>query len=755
MREHRLLHYRAEDFDPKKNPLTVATPSTPTMTATWNPNTQSYDTTSSSAARDQLRVNPRRAEEIAGDQDAIHRAQVAQNQTSATPQRAVMVTNPDTGQLEPARDENGNPIFQDNPAGFSDPFANNPAYTYDSRERTLGTPTGGAMGQAGAVGYNPNVRPGESGIPTASPLEMKSVSNIDALNAAVEDAKKDLETRRMNNEFINNQSGLWQAEDKIKKAEQARDEEIRRVSAENERMKNRLKTETESATQSTTPGTDIYGNQQEFDERNVATVPTTTTAAIQAMIQSADPTTAAMLQTALGILGQRMQDIGTEYYKEEDRAKAEFEMFQGIVGEMVDRQKELSVMKANLLKTTQDEAQQLAEQQRQAALAANETARQQTELNLLEQRRQLAVANAKKVRSMIGRNAVLGGFGSMASIEEIERTEFEGSAAVANFTAQMALIDKSYSDKALEINANYTNTIVTIHQNYANDMIDVVSKYNDKVDEAMKLKIGGAQRMEDKITNARTTMRNDWMKVQDDMLGYMQKAVDDARDAANKLRDDALQKQRDAFTQAMKIADVYGTKNPDLFSGFEDTLGLPRGTFSNTKTLEELRMKSTGGVAGAAATAKLVEEQRAQIRQLYPTASGEMVDTLVYATLQKLLPQKSLLTAYSYMSGNTINGEQYRIQPYLTASQGEDAVALSQMQLEDQRALSIGEKTPEQLVNELQDSNIIDTPMTDDQVIKYMQGMGYTYVDDDNFWDSWFKPLGKKFVSPLPMTLAP
>jgi hypothetical protein len=495
--------------------------------------------------------------------------------------------------------------------------------------------------------------------------------------------------------------------------------------------------------------------QDTFNQRNVATVPTTTTAAIQSMIASSDPATASTLQTALGILGQRMQDIGTEYYNESDRAKAEFDMFGEIIGEMSQRNDELSSMKMNLLKQTQAESEKLAELQKQSDLAANETARQQKQLDLQQARMDLAKANSKKVLSMISRNAVLGGFGSMASIAEIERTDFEGAQAIASFTAQMAIVDKSYGDKALEIGANYTNTMVTIHQNYANSMIDVVSKYNDKIDEITKLKIGGAQRMEDKISTARTTMRNSWIKTQDDTLKLMQDANKEARDQANKLRDEALAKQRDTFTQAMKIADTYGTKNPELFSAFEETLGLPAGTFSNTKTLEELRMKSANGVIGGSGVAKLVDEQRAQIRQMYPTANGKLIDTLVYSTLQKLLPQKNLLTAYSYMQSSPIGGELYRIQPYLTASQGENAIGSVTAQLEDQRSLQSGEKSVEELVNELQDGKKMTdskgnpAPMTDDQVKSYMQDMDYTYVDEGSFWDfdSWFKPLGEKFVS--------
>jgi len=313
----------------------------------------------------------------------------------------------------------------------------------------------------------------------------------------------------------------------------------------------------------TTPTVDAYGNPVQANGSNVA--PTTTTAAIQGLIQSSDPATAAMLQTAMGILGQRMQDIGTQYTDEKNRAEDEFSMYQEIVNEMTQRQSDLSAMKMNLLKTTQAESETLAKLQEQSALAANETARQQTELNLQEQRRQLAVANSKKVQSMISRNAVLGGFGSMASLAEIERTDQEGATAIANFTAQMALIDKSYADKALEIGANYTNTMVTIHQNYANSMIDVITKYNDKVDEATKLKIGGAQRMEDKLSAARTTMKNDWNKVQDDTLKYVQDAVKQAQTAINETKKEQRADTQSAMGQLFDAAKTWGTNTPQTF----------------------------------------------------------------------------------------------------------------------------------------------------------------------------------------------
>jgi len=195
----------------------------------------------------------------------------------------------------------------------------------------------------------------------------------------------------------------------------------------------------------------------------------------------------------------------------------------------------------------------------------------------------------------------------------------------------------------------------------------------------------------------------------------------------NTVRDDKRAEEKAMWDAAEKHLDTFGTQNKEALSFFENQLSIPSGSLSSFKTIEELKMKKSGGEGGFAS---IVDTQRQQIQAAYPNASGEMVDQLVYATLSKQMNTANLGKAYNYMASSPVKGESYRIQPFLTASSGEKIVNSTIQMLEDQRAVELGDMTPAQLVQSLQAEEDAkgNKIFSNDDIIKYMKGIGYTHA---------------------------
>lgn len=257
------------------------------------------------------------------------------------------------------------------------------------------------------------------------------------------------------------------------------------------------------------------------------------------------------------------------------------------------------------------------------------------------------------------------------------------------------------------------------------------------------------------LNSVRSSISKDKSERDKEMRSIMQKALDqksendkEARkslfdsnmkmiDEVGKARDDEATREKNLWDNAMKYIDTFGTQNTDALKEYEKELGLPTGSLSNQKTLEELRMKKTEG-ADTSGIITMVDEQRKQLMEFYPTASGEMIDTMVYAALTKQLGQANLSKAYSYMSTNQIGKGGYRIQPFLTAAQGQKMVDATMQKLDDQRAIETGDMSTADLISILKDEKDSDGNRVygDEDIIRYMKDLGYVHAPA---WNKTFK----------------
>lgn len=370
--------------------------------------------------------------------------------------------------------------------------------------------------------------------------------------------------------------------------------------------------------------------------------------------------------------------------------------------------RDINLAAANLAKDMAEIAQQKfeLEQHRNEQLVL--------EQNVERERKNRLIANKLGIAS--------GGNGLRWMAEEVRK----GNDMLSYLKEAGSLQESSF---ALETGRNYTLNVRKATNDYASQKMQIDKQFSDDIAELKKMvNLDAKERKEE-----RKTMVKEYMdaldKNDEKFAGQVKLFNDDLLTKVNQERDDKRASEKQLLDAAFEHLDTFGTQNKETLSFYESQLGLPPGSLSNQKTMDELRMKKAGG-SGTPAIDKLVEDQRSQLRSFYPTASGEMIDQLVYAALSKQLNTANLGKAYNYMSSNLIAGETYRIQPFLTASQGQKTIDAVSQKLEDQRAVETGEITASELVSTLREEvdSDGDRIFSDDDIIKYMGDIGYAYV---------------------------
>lgn len=425
-------------------------------------------------------------------------------------------------------------------------------------------------------------------------------------------------------------------------------------------------------------------------------------------------------------VGQETDGLG-QIQDYADRASAKNDYFAGMWKQMQDK----------ALQGKLDAAQSQREMD-QKELAYQQAAKE-AELNRAI-RRQM-VQNEKDRKDQLMGLGLSGGWRSTRISADTIFALGRGEELVSDMQTQLALSHDYFDTQSFKIESTYNSTVSQAYDTYEQNGFEAMMKFSDKADEIENTVYSRTKDKKEAINKLET----DWFTFManngENKLKMIREGQDNMMKQIADTKNAQVKQQETAWNQAMKYIDTYGTQNKSVLATYEKQIGLTPGSLSNQKTIEELKMKKAGGggggggLGGYGSANKAVDEQRAQIQRLYPHADGKLVDTMVYASLSKLLPKKDLLNAYSYMSANTIGKQQYRIQPMLTAKEGSDDVAAAQQQMEDQRSLVTGEKTVDSLLNELQNAkdNSGHPIYTQDDIVRYMGDMGYVHTKSPGF----------------------
>ncbi len=392
---------------------------------------------------------------------------------------------------------------------------------------------------------------------------------------------------------------------------------------------------------------------------------TTTQAALQAVMAGSDPLTAGYLGAASQILSQRMAQLPGQYADDTELADAEFEQLQTILSETLNRADGLKTFQTALAKTRSEQDEELAKTNKDAAMRANETERQINQFRNNQAKRDLELGNKKRVEHLANEIAVAGGFGSMNNLAEVDRVQFEGDQAVANFVTEMTFADATFLNRAADIENGYTNTVLQIHRNYSDNLLSAVTKYNDRVDEVENLLRGGSAKRADEYRKARAKLRDEWTSLQDKSVTLLKEGTAEAGRRADALRKEQFDREKNVWSQTMQYMALKGTQDKEQLSTFEQALGLAPGTLGKTKTLAELRMKrySGGGTVTPQSVEQYVSSLRTQIMRGDPklAKNGQSVDTaLLEATQSNYSGAKNAafrIAVQNYVNDNNINSE--------------------------------------------------------------------------------------------------
>lgn len=414
-------------------------------------------------------------------------------------------------------------------------------------------------------------------------------------------------------------------------------------------LKSRSKSMTSlSPNGSQNPGTSMTGTPGSGDPGNPGTIGgmgspaparmTPTRGALGAVIAQSDPLTAGYLTAAQQMLDERAALAGQTAGEDVMDADAEWEELQSIAGSMMTRGQELRELSISIAKQNSQQDETLLKMQKEQQMRTNEHERQLNQFRMNQQKRELELSNKKRVDSYANRVAIAGGFGSMASLGEVDRIQFEGDRAVGDFVMEMSFADQSFLNRASEIEMNYTGLVTQVHRNYSNNLLSIVSSYNDRVDEIDNMLRGGSEKRRAEYRKARQGMRDAWVKLQEDSLGLIKEGVQEAGKRAEALRKEQWEREKSTWNNAFKYITVFGTQNKQQLGTFEQTLGLTPGSLSSFKTMAELKQKryTGGGTLSPGSAQSYISTLRQQIVRAHPewANDGEKVDSAVLQATQ-------------------------------------------------------------------------------------------------------------------------
>jgi hypothetical protein len=398
--------------------------------------------------------------------------------------------------------------------------------------------------------------------------------------------------------------------------------------------------------------------------------------------------------------------------------------------------KRLEDMESNYVNTSQALQGMLetVKQQNEKHLSEQEKAQEDRLMwTKVKQQRELSRQKTAAHESMVAQIALAGGFGQDAGLAAVRESD-------AMYESKMSEVEVELGIQRTELAAKFSGLYLQNQNEYVKDS---VTNMKDLLSGLERIGLQKNSNEQARGAAEQSLVQNAWKNETDLRMKKSEKNIELVNMVSDLMAEDRTSKaqaQKELWDNAMNYVDRYGTQNPEALGEYERALGLPTGALSDQKTLEELRMKKSGsGGVGSSGASAIVDEERSRILKLYPSATGEMVDKLVYSSLVARFGSsekgKSVtMAAYDYMAGNPVNGESYRIQPFLTSSQGTKLIDDTLQSLEDQRALEAGEVEISDLYSQL-----IENEWTDEQAIEYIEGLGYIHAP------SAFKFRGSEF----------
>lgn len=275
-----------------------------------------------------------------------------------------------------------------------------------------------------------------------------------------------------------------------------------------------------------------------------------------------------------------------------------------------------------------------ADSAKDASIRNQELARDRAQFEFDRAIRDQMVQNEKNRKDQLLGLGVSGGWRSSRHSADVIDALAVGDKIVADLHTQKAFMERDFGNKFSDIESDWHSNVVSAHDKYKASSLALLDKAMTKAGELDKIvyestkdKINAIQNLKTDFVKSYGLLARDFASTVGDMNKTMiQKAAD-----VEKMKYDQMNKTWD---QALKYVDTYGTQNKSALRIYEDKLGLMPGALSNQQTIEELKMKKSGGGSGVAGSiANRVDGKVSEILSLYPNANMNDILTMAYHEL--------------------------------------------------------------------------------------------------------------------------
>lgn len=246
---------------------------------------------------------------------------------------------------------------------------------------------------------------------------------------------------------------------------------------------------------------------------------------------------------------------------------------------------------------TQKKADLIAEEEaRDKALRDNEYARQIEESKNQKIIRDEVYNQEVRADSLLLQNGISGGWRASMKTAAVLKQIQRGEQAVLDLKNEAILHSREYANKALDIERDYTANVRSVNNKFMSDFMTLSNTILGKAIELDNNKTLSDNQFLLKSTEITNDIVSSYAKLQTEKAKSYSDALSNMYTAEANARKQLYQEQKDLLADTYKYIDVFGTSNTVELARRERELGLTAGTFSNRKTLAEI--KRTGSVYG-------------------------------------------------------------------------------------------------------------------------------------------------------------
>ncbi len=269
------------------------------------------------------------------------------------------------------------------------------------------------------------------------------------------------------------------------------------------------------------------------------------------------------------------------------------------------------------------------------------------------------IQNEKNRKDQLLGLGVSGGWRSSRHSADVIDALSTGDRILSDLSTQKAFMERDFGNKFSDIESDWHGNVVSANDKYKAASLTLLDKAMTKAGDLDKIvyqnnadKINAIQKLKEDFVHGYGLLAKDFAST---VVDYNKDVIKKAADVEKMQYD----RRNDMFTNAFKYIDTYGTQNKAALRVYEDGLNLMPGALSDQRTLEELRLKSSGGGSGTPGSiASHVDDKVKEIQNIYPNANLNDVLTMAYHELNDEIGGESnagrahMDQAKQYMYGN-------------------------------------------------------------------------------------------------------